>query len=145
MEAGLNVAALTDHFRALSEVVPLHPIRTEAEYAAAVDAMNALLDAGAAEEAHPLADLVATLGELIADYDQIHYACPDVTGVDALRFLMEQHKLTQAQLPEIGSQGVVSEVLSGRRELNVRQIRALAARFGVSAAVFLSANARAAA
>ncbi|MCY1335164.1 Antitoxin HigA [compost metagenome] len=145
MEARLNIAALTDHFRALSEVVPLHPIRTEGEYAAAVNAMNALLDAGAADETHPLADLVATLGELIADYDQIHYAFPDVTGVDALRFLMEQHELTQAQLPQIGSQGVVSEVLSGRRELNVRQIRALAARFDVSPAVFLSPNARAAA
>ena len=36
-----------------------------------------------------------------------------------------------ARLPEIGSQGVVSEILSGKRELNVRQIRALAARFHV--------------
>ena len=34
-----------------------------------------------------------------------------------------------ASLPEIGSQGVVSEILSGKRELNVRQIRALAAWF----------------
>src|SRR5215831_8303303 len=97
----LNVAALTDHFRALSEVVPLHPIRTEDDYDAAVSAMNALLDVGAAEEAHPLADLVATLGELIGDYDQAHYAFADVTGIDALRFLMEQHHLTQAELPEI--------------------------------------------
>jgi HTH-type transcriptional regulator/antitoxin HigA len=32
---------------------------------------------------------------------------------------------------EIGSQGVVSEVLAGRRHLNVRQIPALAARFGL--------------
>jgi len=40
-------------------------------------------------------------------------------------------------LPEVGSQGVVSEVLSGKRELNVRQIRALAKRFHVSPAVFM--------
>jgi HTH-type transcriptional regulator/antitoxin HigA len=40
-------------------------------------------------------------------------------------------------LPEIGSQGVVSEVLAGKRELNTRQIRALAKRFGVSPAVFV--------
>ncbi|WER50677.1 transcriptional regulator [Cupriavidus sp. WKF15] len=136
----LNVAALTDHFRALSKVVPLHPIRTEHDYDAAVGAMNALLDAGAAEETHPLADLVATLGELIGDYDQAHYSFPDVTGIDALRFLMEQHHLTQAELPEIGSQGVVSEVLSGRRELNVRQIRALAKRFGVATSAFFPAD-----
>ncbi|MHA3903658.1 helix-turn-helix domain-containing protein [Castellaniella sp. WN] len=40
-------------------------------------------------------------------------------------------------LPEIGSQGVVSEILAGKRELNIRQVRALSERFGVSAATFL--------
>lgn len=40
-------------------------------------------------------------------------------------------------LPEIGSQGVVSEVLAGKRELNIRQVRALSVRFGVSAATFI--------
>lgn len=53
-----------------------------------------------------------------------------------LAYLMQEHGLTQAELPEIGSQGVVSEILAGRRELNVRQIRALADRFHVSPAVF---------
>jgi antitoxin component HigA of HigAB toxin-antitoxin module len=33
--------------------------------------------------------------------------------------------------------GVVSEILTGKRELNLRQVRALSARFGVSAATFL--------
>ena len=50
---------------------------------------------------------------------------------------MEEHGLTQSDLPEVGSQGVVSEILSGKRELNVRQIRVLAQRFGVSSAVFV--------
>jgi HTH-type transcriptional regulator/antitoxin HigA len=54
-----------------------------------------------------------------------------------LRFLMDQHGLTQSDLPEIGSQGVVSEILSGKRELNVRQIRALTERFGIGADAFL--------
>ena len=59
--------------QAISQHVPLHPIRTEQEYEAAVSSMNRLLDAGAADEVHPLADLVATLGELIGDYDAAHY------------------------------------------------------------------------
>lgn len=59
------------------------------------------------------------------------------TGLQALSFLMEQQGLRQADLPEIGSQGVVSEVLAGKRALNVRQIRALAQRFGVSPATFV--------
>jgi HTH-type transcriptional regulator/antitoxin HigA len=50
---------------------------------------------------------------------------------------MEEHDLRQSDLPEIGSQGVVSEILSGKRELNVRQIKELAQRFQVSPAVFI--------
>jgi HTH-type transcriptional regulator/antitoxin HigA len=55
---------------------------------------------------------------------------------------MEEHGLTQSDLLEIGSQGVVSEILSGKRDLNIRQITQLAARFGVSPAVFMPAPVR---
>lgn len=50
---------------------------------------------------------------------------------------MEQHSLTQSDLPELGSQGVMSEILRGKRELNLRQIKALAERFHVPAALFI--------
>ena len=50
---------------------------------------------------------------------------------------MEQHDLGQSDLPEIGSQGVVSEIISGKRGLNVRQISCLAKRFNVSPGVFV--------
>jgi len=51
---------------------------------------------------------------------------------------MEQHKLKQNDLKnEIGSQGVVSEVLNGKRQLNVDQIKKLAKRFHVSASTFI--------
>ena len=62
---------------------------------------------------------------------------PEFGGADLLRFFMEEHNLSQSDVPEVGSQGVVSEVLSGKRELNVRQIRALSERFGVSPSVFV--------
>ena len=61
---------------------------------------------------------------------------PEYGGADLLRFFMEEHNLSQSDLPEVGSQGVVSEILGGR-ELNVRQIRALSKRFGVSPSVFV--------
>ena len=125
------------HFEALDALVPIHPLRSAKEYESAVSALNALLDAGAAGERHPLAGLVGTLGQLIADYDDKHHAVPEAGGAEALRFLMDQHGLRQADLPEVGSQGVVSEVLAGRRELNARQIRALAKRFKVGAGAFL--------
>jgi HTH-type transcriptional regulator/antitoxin HigA len=44
------------------------------------------------------------------------------------------HPLT---LPGVDTQSVVSEVLSGKRQLNLRQIRWLAGRFGVSVETFI--------
>jgi HTH-type transcriptional regulator / antitoxin HigA len=128
---------LTRNFQELTEVVPLRPIRSKRDYAKAVASLDTLLDAGAARETHPLADLAATLGELIGDYEDRHVPRPEVSGTAMLRFLMDQHGLKQADLPEIGSQGVVSEILSGKRELNARQIKALATRFKTQPAAFL--------
>ena len=45
--------------------------------------------------------------------------------------------MTQKDLPEMGSPGVVSEILHRKRELNTRQIKELSKRFGVSPAVFI--------
>ena len=47
------------------------------------------------------------------------------------------HDLKQSDIPEIGSQGVISEILSGKRQFNVRQIKLLSNRFNVSPAVFM--------
>ena len=133
-----DIRDIARHFTALAAAVPLRPIRSEREYKAAVRTMDELLDAGGADESHALADLVALIGEFIDEYEKRKgYVLPDASGVDALRFLMQRHGLRQSDLPEIGSQGVVSEVLNGKRDLNARQIRALAERFGVGPAAFL--------
>jgi len=99
--------------------------------------LNELLDEIGHNEKHPLYGLLDTLGTLIEVYEEEHYPIPDASGADVLHFLMEEHQLTQSDLPEVGSQGVVSEILSSKRELNVRQIRVLAKRFKVSTAVFV--------
>jgi HTH-type transcriptional regulator / antitoxin HigA len=49
---------------------------------------------------------------------------------------MKEHGLSQADLPEVGNQSVISMLLSGARNLNIRQIRALSKRFAVPATVF---------
>lgn len=55
-----------------------------------------------------------------------------------LRFLMDQYSLKQTDLAdELDSQGMVPEVLNGKRELNQRQMRALAGRFSVPVTSFV--------
>ncbi len=116
---------------------PLLTIRNEREYDRAVKRLNELLDEIGTNERHPLYSFMDTLGTLIEAYEEEHYPVPSSSGVDMLRHLMEEHSLSQSDLSEIGSQGVVSEVLNGKRDLNIRQVRALAKRFHVSPAVFI--------
>jgi len=118
-------------------IAPLLCIRNEREYNVAVKRLNELLDEIGDDTKHPLYSLLDTLGTLVHAYEEERYPIPDATGAEVLRFLMDEHGLTQSDLPEVGSQGVVSEILSGKRELNVRQIRTLAQKFGVSSAVFV--------
>jgi HTH-type transcriptional regulator / antitoxin HigA len=120
-----------------AHVQPILSIRNEREYDLAVARMNELLDEIGEDEKHPLYGLLDTLGTLIEAYDEDHHLIPDAGSVDMLHHLMDEHGLKQSDLPEIGSQGVVSEILNGKRELNLRQIRELAERFHVSPAVFL--------
>src|ERR1700683_4632054 len=116
---------------------PYLAIRTSREYDAAVATLNALVDEIGDHPKHPRYPLIETPSILIEPYDREHYRPPEACGIEVLRFLMEEHGLNQGDLPEIGTQGVVSEVLAGHRRLNVRQIGALAARFGVDGGAFL--------
>ncbi len=120
-----------------ASIGPLLSIRNEREYDAAVVRLNGLLDEVGTDQNHPLYGLLDTLGTLLHAYEEKHHPMPESNGVAMLRFFMEEHGLTQSDLPDVGSQGVVSEILNGKRELNLRQIRALAKRFGVSPAVFI--------
>ena len=125
---------IQEHWTAIR---PVLCIRTERDYSRAVDLLNGLLDEVGTNERHPLYELLDTLGTLVRAYEEARHPIPDCSGPDALRFLMDENGLTQSDLPEIGSQGVVSEVLSGKRTLNTRHVRDLAKRFGVSPAVFI--------
>jgi HTH-type transcriptional regulator/antitoxin HigA len=112
-------------------------IRNEQDYDRLVAQMNELLDEVGTNEAHPMYEFLDTLGTILRAYEEKQHPMPQASGAEVLQYLMEEHDLRQSDLPEIGSQGVVSEILNGKRELNVRQIRKLARRFQVSPAVFI--------
>ena len=123
--------------RSWERVSPLLQIESEEEYEKAVERLNVLVDEVGTDERHPLYSLLDTLGTVVRAYEEKHHPIPNAKGPDVLRFLMEEHRITQSDLAEVGSQGVVSEILAGKRELNVRHIRALARRFKVSPSVFI--------
>jgi HTH-type transcriptional regulator/antitoxin HigA len=107
------------------------------EYERLVHILDGLIDEVGENESHPLASLMETLGSLVESYEDQNIQEIESSPSDALKYLMEEHDLKQSDLPEIGSQGVISEILSGKRQFNVRQIKLLSKRFKVSPAVFM--------
>ena len=109
----------------------------EKDYKKLVSLLDSLIDEVGNNESHPLSSLMETLGSLIETYET--HTIPEMEGnpIDTLKLLMEEHGIKQSDLPEIGSQGVVSEILSGKRQLNLRQIKLLSKRFNISPAVFV--------
>ncbi|PLC48151.1 transcriptional regulator [Pollutimonas subterranea] len=137
MNAHIDVKRLLPIWEQFRSTTDIAPIRDDAHYARMTALLEALLDEAAGDESHPAMELVDIVGDLIEDFEADHYPLPEATGVQALQFLLEQHGLKQSDLPEIGSQGVVSEILAGKRDLNIRQVRALSERFGVAVATFV--------
>jgi HTH-type transcriptional regulator/antitoxin HigA len=110
---------------------------SEKDYRKLVSLLDKIIDEVGNDESHLLASLMETLGSLIEMYEA--QRVPEIEGnpIDSLKTLIEEHDINQSDLPEIGTQGVVSEVLSGKRKLNIRQVKALSKRFNVSPAVFI--------
>lgn len=129
------VREATKHWRYVAPV--LKAPKTPREFERLVAALDEVLDAGGADESNELAVLAERMGDLVAAYEASHI--PELgaaDGVDVLRHLMEEQGLRQVDLPEIGSQSIVSQVLNRKRRLNARQLRGLSRRFGLPMEVF---------
>ena len=112
--------------------------KNKKEFNELVAQLDELLDIVGDDENHRLMGLVDAISGLISSYEEQHFQEPATKGIDALKFLMKTHHLSQADLPEIASQGVISEILREIRPLNLRQIKLLAKRFHVDPSTFIS-------
>lgn len=133
----MNLNDLQQAWLQLSTTAHIAPIRNESHYEQMLQLADTLTNAIGNAQQHPLLDLLDLVSELIRSYDAEHYTVPDASPRDILAFLMEQHGLSQSELPEVGNQSVISMLLSGTRLLNLRQINALSARFSVPPGVFM--------
>lgn len=111
------------------------PIKTEADYRAALDEASSLMDAAADTPEGDRLDLLATL---IEHYEARHYPIKAPDPIAAIEFMMEQKGLTRRDLePAIGSRGRVSEVLTRKRPLTLAMIRALSPLLSLPADVLI--------
>jgi len=130
-----DISALTKSWPKVKEVVSVP--HTKKQYNIMVSHLDMLIDEVGGDENHPLASLMETLGTLIESYEKRTVPIPKQDAISILKSLMADHGQKQKDMKEIGSQGVVSEILNGKRKLNTRQIQALAEKFNVSPAEFI--------
>ena len=109
----------------------IRPIRTKANYRAALKDIESLM---AAKANTPEGDRLDVLATLVEAYERTHFPLDLPDAVDAIKFRMEQSGLTIKDLePVIGRKNRVYEVLSRRRALTLRMIEGLHRTFGIPA------------
>jgi HTH-type transcriptional regulator / antitoxin HigA len=119
-----SLVATPEYTALLREVAP-KIIRTEQENEAYTEILYELDSRG------------RNLTLLIENFEETRYRLPHAKPLEALRFLMDQHDLKQKDLVKVfGTASIVSEVLSGKRELNKEHIKRLSRRFHISPELF---------
>lgn len=121
----------------LSNYLPL-PIRSQEDNERAILQIEALIHQPLLTQAE--SDLLELLTQLVEHFESEYYAFPpekQATPLDMLLFLMESNRLKQVDLVGIiGSKGVVSEVINGKRGISKSMAIALGKRFNVEASLF---------
>ncbi len=111
------------------------PIKTDADYRAALAEIDVLMNAAPDTPDGDRLDVVATLVEA---YEARHFPIAAPDPIAAIKFRMDQMGLTRKDLePLLGTRGRVSEVLSGRRRLSLAMIRRLNAGLNIPAEVLI--------
>jgi HTH-type transcriptional regulator / antitoxin HigA len=115
----------------------IRPIRTKADYRAALKEVERCWNA---EPGTPAGDRVDVLVTLIEAYEALHHAIPAPDPIAAIKFMMEQKGLRRRDLePAIGNRGRVSEVLSRKRPLTLPTVRKLSTMLDIPAEVLVQA------
>lgn len=124
------------HWKCIAPVI--HEPQNQDDYDKLAHLLDIFLDIVGEDESHELIGLIDVISHMIARYDEhSEYQLEKISGISALKFLMVQHHIKQSDLIDIGSQGVISEILSGKRKLNISQIKKLSKKFHVTPDTFI--------
>lgn len=116
---------------------PPRPIKSEVEFLAVQEVIDALLDSG--EITPEKQDYINVLGILVHEYEEKHVLIPDLSGVELLKALIDELNLKQKDLvPIFKTESIVSAILNGQRKFTVEHIEKLADFFNISPSVFFS-------
>lgn len=113
----------------------IHPVKTDQDYDSALSRIEALWGA---EPGTCEGDELEILLTLVTAYENENHQVPPPTPIEAIRFVMKQKGLKQADLiPFIGSRPRVSEILNGKRNLTLKMIRCLHSKLSIPAEILI--------
>jgi len=125
-------------YRSLVESFPPRPIRDEEQLSQTWSRIEELLTKPGRSSAED--DYLSLLSDMVEHWEADHVQLPKLHGVELVRELLDDNQLPQRALVEIfATDSIVSEVLSGKRELQRKHIEGLANFFNVSPAAFFPA------
>jgi HTH-type transcriptional regulator/antitoxin HigA len=142
---GFSIEKAGRVYATLCEIFPLHRVKTREQHKAALALLTKLSewlhvgDKTSTPKRRQIMEYMDALGILVEAYEKKAFSFPleNISGAETLEYLIEEHDLRQSDLArELGSQSIVSEILSGKRKLNSDQILALSKRFHVSPSAF---------
>jgi HTH-type transcriptional regulator / antitoxin HigA len=115
--------------------VDIRPIRTEADYQAALAEIERHFDAPPGTPEGDRLDVLATLVEV---YEAQHYKIPPPDPIEAIQYHRESRGLTRRDLERyLGSRARVAEILNRKRPLTLQMIRRLHAGLGIPAEILI--------
>lgn len=113
----------------------IKPIRTEADYEAALEEIERLWGAAYGS---PEGDRLDVLVTLVEAYEEQHHPIPPPDPIEAILHHMESQGLSHRDLePYLGSRACISEILNRKRPLSLDMIRKLQSGLGISAEVLI--------
>jgi HTH-type transcriptional regulator/antitoxin HigA len=113
----------------------IHPIRTEADYEAALAAIERLF---AAPPHTPEGDRLEVFATLVEAYEEQHYSIPTPDPIEAITYYRESRGLGRRDLePYLGSRARVAAVLNRKRPLSLEMIRRLHTGLGIGAEILI--------
>ena len=118
----------------------IRPLRSEAEYEAAVDEIEGYFDREP-KPGTPEADRFDLLALVIEDYERKAWPIDPPEPVDAIRFTMEMSGRSQADLGRLlGSRQRASEILAGKRPLTMQMAWKLNREWGIPAEALINSG-----
>lgn len=116
------------------------PIRTEADYEAALAEVGRLWGARSGTVKGDRLDVLATL---IDAYETRHFPMDPPDPIEAIKFRMESQGLTRKDLEDvIGTRTRIAEVLGRKRGLSIDMIRRLHEKLGIPAEILIKPTRR---